>query len=185
MQLNRRDLLQMPAASLLLRGNGTRSGAKAYRFHHDHVMGTSLDLIVFAGAASDAHAAEAAVLAEIARLSRILSIYDPGSEVSRLAEGTCGQSPELAAIFAAYTDWSRRTDGVIASRINGKLNLDALGKSFIAAKAVEAARRTGISGILLDAGGDVIASGEDCGKVGAQGPDTCGHDKTVGDHARR
>jgi len=159
MNLNRRQLLQLPALAFPVKAFSASGEPAPWRFHHDHIMGTSLDLEVFANTARDADAAEAAALREIARLSRILSTYDPSSEASRLTPATTSHSPELTAVLAAYRQWSAGTGGAISSRIGDKLNLDALGKPFIAAKAVEAARATGIAGIMLDAGGDVIVSG--------------------------
>lgn len=159
MNLSRRSLLSLPATGVLIpRGV---LGATEYRFHHDHIMGTSLDLVVLTTSEREAETAEAAVLGEIARLSRILSTYDPRSEISRRGGERENQSPELSALFAAYDDWNHRSGGAIATSVRGKLNVDALGKPFIAARAVEAARRAvpGISGIMLDAGGDVIMSG--------------------------
>ncbi len=163
-KINRRELIQSSALALpVLSGttlNATPLSARGYRFHHDFVMGTSLDLVIFTDSERNAAVAEAAVLNEIARLSRILSTYDPASEISRLGDAPGNPSPELARVLAAYADWQQRTHGALSSRVKGKLNLDALGKPFIAAKAVEAARGTGIEGIMLDAGGDVIVSGK-------------------------
>src|ERR1022692_2386411 len=55
-----------------------------YYFHHDHVIGTSLDLWITANDEASADAAERAILDEIERLRRIFSTYDETSEISRL-----------------------------------------------------------------------------------------------------
>jgi thiamine biosynthesis lipoprotein ApbE len=93
--------------------------ADEYRFHYDHVLGTSLDLIVWTARESDADRAEAVVLAEIDRLSGVLSTYSPLSEISRLDHSTgpffC--SRELFDVLATYAEWSRRTAGAVASEL--------------------------------------------------------------------
>src|ERR1700723_853634 len=55
-----------------------------FYYHHDHILGTSLDLFVTARDENAADEAEQAVLAEIERLRRVFSLYDPNSELSRL-----------------------------------------------------------------------------------------------------
>src|SRR5882724_10168521 len=49
-----------------------------FAFYHEGVLGTSMELIVQAG---DAGECERRVLGEIERLRRILSTYDPASEI--------------------------------------------------------------------------------------------------------
>ena len=82
----------------------------------DNVMGTSLDVKVLAVSDLAAHEAEEAALAEITRLSAILSTYDSGSEVSRwLRAGPTPMrvSPELAEVLTAFDDWHMRTGGAL------------------------------------------------------------------------
>src|SRR3954466_3023252 len=57
--------------------------ADDYVFHHENVMGTSLELRVTADNPASANRAESRVLGEIDRLSRIFSSYDPASEFRR------------------------------------------------------------------------------------------------------
>ncbi len=52
--------------------------------HHDHVIGTSLDVWITATDETAAEQAEDAILAEIERLRCVFSLYDPDSELSRL-----------------------------------------------------------------------------------------------------
>src|SRR5258707_440738 len=94
--LTRRALFAAPIAALI-----PSVGARTteFRFHHDHVLGTSLDL-VFDGPSLrelDANAAHAAVFDEIARLSRVLSTYDAASEISRWRGAACSQ--DLSAVL--------------------------------------------------------------------------------------
>ena len=87
--------------------------AGEFAFHHEGVLGTSLDLKVVAADAQQAAAVEAAVLAEIERMRKILSTYDPASEISRLnaATGTVPVSQELIEVLAGYDWWNAKSGG--------------------------------------------------------------------------
>lgn len=193
----------------------TNIGAQAagfgnFHFHHEGVLGTSFDLVVSTEGSAKAMAAEQAALEEIERLRKILSTYDPTSEVSRFIVGggptTC--SPELLEVLNAYESWTARSRGayhgqlgelarlwraaekagtppapaalanVIASlstpgwafntcdrtvtRLSSQpLNLDSLGKGYILGKALGAARAAApaVEGLLLNIGGDLVATG--------------------------
>lgn len=159
----RRSLFASPLALLIPRAGGSTTG---YGFHHDHVLGTSLDLVVY-GREGESNAAHAAIFEELARLSRILSTYDPESEISRLniqgGRGRC--SPDLFRVLDAYDTWQRRTSGAVSARIGemgARLNVDALGKAYIADRAVDVALQAapGITGLLFNIGGDIVVRGE-------------------------
>ena len=61
----------------------SEDGTGLHPFSYDHVLGTSLDLLVAVADRGRAEACESAVLEEVERLRRILSTYDPSSEISR------------------------------------------------------------------------------------------------------
>src|ERR1022692_595183 len=61
-----------------------KNAATEFYFHHDHIIGTSLDLWLTTPDEASADAGEQAILAEIERLRRVFSLYDPDSELSRL-----------------------------------------------------------------------------------------------------
>ncbi|HEY3901104.1 MAG TPA: DUF2271 domain-containing protein [Chthoniobacter sp.] len=84
-----------------------------FHFHHDAILGTSLDLQVQAANDQQAAAVEAAVLEEIERLRKILSIYDPASDVSRVnaATGPVQCSPELLEVLGFYDWWTMKSRG--------------------------------------------------------------------------
>jgi thiamine biosynthesis lipoprotein len=168
-----------------------------FTFARDGVLGTSFDLSVRTVRPAEAERVEQAVLAEIARLSAILSTYDPASEISRVQLGTRIESPELAELLAAYEMWATRSGGALSSRLGGvkqlwqeaaqtgrapddaalraalvapgALNVDALGKGYIIDRAVAVARRLAPAG-LLDIGGDLRAWGEVDWLVGVADP---------------
>lgn len=185
--------------------------AGLHRVAYDHVLGTSLDLVVAGVGPARAEAAEAAVLGEIERLRKLLSTYDPSSEISRLntAADPVRVSPELLEVLSLYETWRLRTRGAFNGRLGGllglwkeaeatgripddsalaaiareidgpaadldleagtarrrsgqPLNVDAIGKNYILAKALRAARSRvpEASGLLLCIGGDVAAWGD-------------------------
>ncbi len=87
-----------------------------YSFHHENVLGTSLELKIAAPSLAEARKAEAAVLSEMDRQAGILSSYDQGSEFSRWFR-TAGQparvSPELFEVLALFDQWRDRTGGAL------------------------------------------------------------------------
>jgi len=91
----------------------TRAGFQI--FHHENVLGTSLELKI-ASSEADAEKGEAAALAEIDRLAKILSSYDPASEFSvwRKTERTAVRvSPELFEVFGLFDQWRGRSFGAL------------------------------------------------------------------------
>jgi thiamine biosynthesis lipoprotein ApbE len=90
--------------------------ARPFEFHHENAMGTSLALKIQAGTSVDADRAEAAALAEIDRLSKILSCYDPSSEVSqwlRTRDRAVAVSAELAEVLTLFDTWRARSNGAL------------------------------------------------------------------------
>jgi thiamine biosynthesis lipoprotein len=166
MRITRRLFLSLPAMAPLAALQGGRPDA--HHFSYDHVIGTSLDLVVWTSNAEAAQCAEAAVLEEVRRLTAILNTRDPFSEVSRLGEKD-GPAPsrELAEVLSAYDHWTERTSGVLSIRPRGAntpRNVDALGKAYIIDRAAMAAAAAapGIDGVLLNVGGDIVARGRPC-----------------------
>jgi thiamine biosynthesis lipoprotein ApbE len=134
-----------------------------YRLSYDHVIGTSLDAVVWTGRAETAQRAESAILAEVARLSAVLSTRDARSEISAFATSGRAASRSLRDVLEAYEQWERRTGGALSIRPGGPgspLNVDALGKAFILDRAVDAALAVpGMAGVLLNIGGDIVVRG--------------------------
>ncbi len=83
------------------------------RFHHDHVLGTSLDLSVIATDPAEAEAVELAVLREIERLNQVLNTWDENSQISLLnrQDTPLVVSPALAEVLWEAEQWRRRSDG--------------------------------------------------------------------------
>lgn len=92
-------------------GNG--AGNRPFAFHEDDVLGTSLDVQVAAGSQQDADKAFGAVKAEVERLRKILSTYDPASAISRvnMSKDAVAVPQELIDVLRLYEQWSVKTGG--------------------------------------------------------------------------
>jgi thiamine biosynthesis lipoprotein ApbE len=164
--ISRRLFLSLPAMLPLAAAGSSPSGE--HQFSYEHVIGTSMDLVVWASNSEAAQRAETAVLEEIQRLVAILNTRDPDSEISRLGDASGAvRSRELAQVLSAYDDWAERTCGVISVRPRGAntpRNVDALGKAYIIERAADAAKQAAadIDGVLLNIGGDIVVRGLPC-----------------------
>jgi len=90
--------------------------AGAWKFHHEHVLGTSLEMTIQAANAADASRAEEAVLALFDHDEAILSTWCTDSEVSRWAKTHFQPtlvSAELFEVLAAYDYWREHTGGAL------------------------------------------------------------------------
>ncbi len=94
--------------------------AEDFVFRHENLLGTSMELHIRTDVASDARAAESALLDEIQRLSAILSTWNPESEVMRLFQGEAGDrevSEDLFAVLGLCDAWQRETQGAFNPRV--------------------------------------------------------------------
>ncbi|GLR14728.1 hypothetical protein GCM10007907_35180 [Chitinimonas prasina] len=124
--------------------------APHWRFHRDHVLGTSLDLITVGGNEATGREALAVAQAEIDRLDRVLSRYRADSELAALNQCEQMQASEaLYEVVAACEQWRTRTQGAFSARLgvalalwqdagfSGKLDTDAIARAVAAAEAAE------------------------------------------------
>lgn len=89
-----------------------------YRWHQDHVLGTSLDLVMVGVSQAQADEVVAVINAEIARLDAVLSIWRKDSEISRLNRNPQMQvSNDLFAVISACETWRDRTCGAFSARM--------------------------------------------------------------------
>jgi len=89
---------------------------RVHLFHHENVLGTSLELKVVTASPGEAARAEAATLAEIDRLALILSTYEASSEMSRWLRTTATPikiSAELYEVLGLFDLWRTRSDGAL------------------------------------------------------------------------
>ena len=96
----------------------------SYRFHQDHVLGTSLDVVVTTANQQDAEKALRAIQTEIARLDQILSVWRDDSEISHLnREQKISASSELYDVIAACEQWRSATCGGFDARLGQLIGL--------------------------------------------------------------
>ncbi|MEO8479909.1 MAG: DUF2271 domain-containing protein [Gemmatimonadota bacterium] len=96
-----------------------------YSYHHDAVLGTSLDLRFVTARAADAAAAESVALAEIEQLRLILSSWDSTSELATLVRAgrLTAPSPELTAVLRQYERWHAASGGAYTARVSALTTL--------------------------------------------------------------
>jgi len=88
----------------------------AWTFHHENVLGTSMELTLRAATHRASELAEAAVLATIDRHNLLLSAWRGDSELIRwLSTGNqpVAVSPELLDVLALFDHWRERTEGAL------------------------------------------------------------------------
>jgi thiamine biosynthesis lipoprotein len=97
----------------------TNSGDKSFatwNFHHENVLGTSLEITIQAKDLASAHRAEAAALAAFDHDTSILSAWRADSEFSRWAATRFTPtpvSPELFDVLSRFDHWRERTGGAL------------------------------------------------------------------------
>lgn len=115
--------------------------AEAFRFHYDHVLGTSLDVVAMAPDEASALMAVSAAHREIARLNAVLSAWRDDSELSELnRSGAVKASADLNAVIKACEAWRAETDGAFDCRMGGPLAVLRSGDTAHLQKAVDASR---------------------------------------------
>jgi thiamine biosynthesis lipoprotein ApbE len=100
--------------------------ADTFVFHHEDVMGTSMELRLLADSEELARRAEDRALREIDRLSAIFSSYDPESEFSRwLAEPRTPVriAPELFEVLKLCDRWRTASGGAFDPRVEALMRL--------------------------------------------------------------
>jgi thiamine biosynthesis lipoprotein ApbE len=110
-------LLKITAALSLSFALSASAQAPAIRvFHHENVLGTSLELKLKTRSNAQATKAEAAVLHEIDRENRILSAWSSTSEFSRWTRThntPVRVSSELFEVFSLFDRWRDETGGAL------------------------------------------------------------------------
>lgn len=90
-----------------------------HAFHRDHILGTSMDMVVTGGDQAQAQIALDAALREIDRLDRILSGWRSDSELARLnrSNNAFAVSGDLFFVIAQCEAWRAACGGAFSSRI--------------------------------------------------------------------
>lgn len=98
--------------------------APSFSFHQDHILGTSLDVVVTTPHKQDAEKALQAIQNEVARLDQILSVWREDSEISQLnREQQISASSELYDVIAACEQWRSATCGGFDARLGQLIQL--------------------------------------------------------------
>ena len=210
--------ISLPLAAIVM---ASSLGEGQFVFHRESVLGTSLELKVIANTYVSAQTAEARVLTEIERESKILSGYDPSSEFSLWVK-TRGEgvpvSRDLFEVLRRFDRYRALTGGALdasaeavtrvwksaaaSHRLPARTEIDAVvaaargpnwalepvwhtathlsstplilnsfTKSYIAGQAADAALALpGISGVVVNIGGDLVARGSRAEEVDITDP---------------
>jgi FAD:protein FMN transferase len=100
--------------------------ATAWTFHHENVLGTSMQLALTARDRIEALRAETALLATLDRYSSILSAWNPKSEFSRWVstrDTAVRVSPELIEVLALFDHFRAQTLGAIDASAEAAIQL--------------------------------------------------------------
>jgi thiamine biosynthesis lipoprotein ApbE len=122
-------LLPLAATAVAQSGAAATVGGErdaAWTFHHENVLGTSLQMTVRAAAEATARQAEDAALAAFDREAAILSAWQPQSEFSRWARTRFEAVPvsaELLETLAAFDKWRERTEGALDPSVEAATRL--------------------------------------------------------------
>lgn len=90
----------------------------SHQFHRDHVIGTSLDVVITGVNKTQAQVAMTAIENEISRLDQILSTWRSDSEISALNKNhNINASPELIEVISACESMRQQTCGAFDARL--------------------------------------------------------------------
>ena len=107
-----------------------------YVSHFENVLGTSLELKVHAYSEKQATVAETSALAEIERMSKILSGYDVNSEFNKWMKTSHQAIPvskELFEVLSLFEKWKLKSNGALdaSAQVIGQLWKQAASKQII------------------------------------------------------
>ena len=127
-------------------------------------MGTVVSLRLDGASDSfDADAATAAVADAFARWEQSCSLYDTGSELSRIGRGELAlldAGDDVRGAYEIASAWRSRTGGAFTPhRGDGLIDLNGVVKALAIAESGSALDRLGLLRWGIDAGGDVLVGG--------------------------
>ena len=97
---------------------------QTHHFHRDHILGTSLDVVVQGASKQEAKRAVDAIQQEISQLDQVLSTWRDDSEISALNNNKQGKvSAELFEVIAACENWRDKTCGAFDARLGQLVTL--------------------------------------------------------------
>ncbi len=174
---------------------------------YEPVMGTVVEIRTEAADPEAARAAETAAIDEMDRLERVLSAYDPSSDLCRWRAGEVfDPAPELLGLVDRADGWRRASAGAFHPAVgaltgrwrqaerDGEVpsadelaalvralessgprtpdyNLDAMAKGFVVDAGLAAAAVVpGVLSVVVNAGGDLVHTGDGSTIVGIENP---------------
>lgn len=97
---------------------------QTHHFHRDHILGTSLDVVVQGASKQDAKRAVDAIQKEISQLDQVLSTWRDDSEITALNNNKqANVSAELFEVIAACETWRDKTCGAFDARLGQLITL--------------------------------------------------------------
>ncbi len=112
--MDRRTAFALSAGILASTGIASNKTTSDVHLQYDHVLGTSLDVILDGTDPSNLDAIEHELLGELERLRLIFSLYEPSSELARI-NSTVNQdivvSQEMQLVLRCYQEWIGKTRG--------------------------------------------------------------------------
>lgn len=134
--------------------------------HSFEAMGTVVSLNLVDDLGADARAAGIAGAEQVFdELNARFSLYIESSEISQIARGELrlGDSSEkLRDAYAQAISWREQTGGAFSpDRPDGVLDLSGTIKAVAISEAADALREAGYTNFSLNAGGDILISGEE------------------------
>ncbi|HCE22954.1 MAG TPA: hypothetical protein DF282_10645, partial [Hyphomonas sp.] len=119
----RKTLSGMALTSVLVTMLPGVATADMFKRHHDHVLGTSLDIVVNAPSEIDANKAEEAILKEIERLRGVFSTYDNSSEISRLNRSSdTTVTDDMVRVLERCEAYRMQTSNALSCRIGSLID---------------------------------------------------------------
>ncbi len=119
-------MLQTTLFSMLAIFLGHSFVAERFSFHHENILGTSLEIKVSASSQAVAKEAETQILAEIDRLASVYSTYDPKSELRRWMENENENaivSKEVIELFRMCEESWTESQGAFDPRVGLAIEL--------------------------------------------------------------
>ncbi|PHR94158.1 MAG: hypothetical protein COA69_00745 [Robiginitomaculum sp.] len=110
--------------SLLVLTATQTSSAETFKYHQEHILGTSFDMVIEAKTSDQALQIKSAAISEILRLETLLSIWKPESEISRLnAASSATLSPELFSVLQLCKMFQTQTSDAFSCRMGESIAL--------------------------------------------------------------
>lgn len=134
--------------------------------HTFETMGTVVSLNLIDEQTADARAAGIIAVEQVfSELNERFSLYRQDSEISQIARGELAltaASEEMREAYAQAIFWREQTGGAFSpDRPDGVLDLSGTIKAVAIERAADALREAGFRNFSVNAGGDILISGEE------------------------